>query len=223
MPASHSSSIQASPRHMRLVTSQDLLHTSINATLSTKTDRPSTPVHHIQEDDYGSASDLNTGPRRTAAEMQVLHQRQLVTHKPHTTTQISGRLVALWSLGHLEGKSNNGCQGRMGLTWGQAKVYCQVLFEFGIVGTCSCRVFVGVKLSVLYWARSAMMLRIDQVGQVVLVWVHRNKYKTHSATPNQIRLTPRAEAKTKSLIGRQAARPPFHVLRWLEGKLTMHP
>ncbi|CAF3446273.1 unnamed protein product [Fusarium graminearum] len=68
-----------------------------------------------------------------------------------------------------------------------------------------------------------MMLRIDQVGQVVLVWVHRNKYKTHSATPNQIRLTPRAEAKTKSLIGRQAARPPFHVLRWLEGKLTMHP
>ncbi|CAF3446287.1 hypothetical protein SNK03_003256 [Fusarium graminearum] len=53
MPASHSSSIQASPRHMRLVTSQDLLHTSINATLSTKTDRPSTPVHHIQEDDYG--------------------------------------------------------------------------------------------------------------------------------------------------------------------------
>ncbi|KAL3608101.1 hypothetical protein FPOAC2_03094 [Fusarium poae] len=52
MPTSHSSSIQASPRHMRLVTSQDLLHNSINATLSTKTDRPSTPVHHIQEDDY---------------------------------------------------------------------------------------------------------------------------------------------------------------------------
>ncbi|PTD03184.1 hypothetical protein FCULG_00009812 [Fusarium culmorum] len=129
MPASHSSSIQASPRHMRLVTSQDLLHTSINATLSTKTDRPSTPVHHIQEDDYGSASDPSTGPRRTAAEMQVLHQRQLVTHKPHTTTQISGGL------------------GRMCLTRGQAKVYCQVLFEFGIVGTCSCRVFVGANSS----------------------------------------------------------------------------
>ena len=52
MPASHTSSIQASPRNMRLVTSQDLLYTSINATLSTKTNRPSTPVHHIQEDDY---------------------------------------------------------------------------------------------------------------------------------------------------------------------------
>ncbi|CAG7556120.1 uncharacterized protein B0J16DRAFT_72222 [Fusarium flagelliforme] len=52
MPASHTSSIEASPRNMRLATSQELLYTSINATLSTKTNRPSTPVHHIQEDDY---------------------------------------------------------------------------------------------------------------------------------------------------------------------------
>ncbi|RSL39070.1 hypothetical protein CEP53_014345 [Fusarium sp. AF-6] len=51
MPGSHSSSIQSSPRSMRLVTSQDL-YTSINATLTSKDNRPSTPVHHIQEDDY---------------------------------------------------------------------------------------------------------------------------------------------------------------------------
>ncbi|KAL7767779.1 hypothetical protein ACKLNR_002080 [Fusarium oxysporum f. sp. zingiberi] len=52
MPGQRSSSIQAAPRNMRVVTSQDLLYTSITATLSTKTNRPSTPVHHIQEDDY---------------------------------------------------------------------------------------------------------------------------------------------------------------------------
>ncbi|SCN78988.1 uncharacterized protein FFB20_09482 [Fusarium fujikuroi] len=52
MPGQHSSSIQGAPRNMRVVTSQDLLYTSITATLSTKTNRPSTPVHHIQEDDY---------------------------------------------------------------------------------------------------------------------------------------------------------------------------
>ncbi|KAJ4185377.1 hypothetical protein NW755_008374, partial [Fusarium falciforme] len=51
MPGSHSSSIQSSPRSMRLVTSQDL-YTSINATLTSKDNRPSTPVHHIQENDY---------------------------------------------------------------------------------------------------------------------------------------------------------------------------
>ncbi|KAF4469161.1 hypothetical protein FALBO_3944 [Fusarium albosuccineum] len=51
MPGSHSSSTQSAPRSMRLVTTQDL-YTSINATLSSKDNRPSTPVHHIQEDDY---------------------------------------------------------------------------------------------------------------------------------------------------------------------------
>lgn len=51
MPGSHSSSIQSSPRSMRLVTSQDL-YTSISATLTSKDNRPSTPVHHIQENDY---------------------------------------------------------------------------------------------------------------------------------------------------------------------------
>ncbi|KAH6899662.1 hypothetical protein B0T10DRAFT_1820 [Thelonectria olida] len=43
--------IPPSPRNMRLVTPHDL-HTSINATLTSKDNRPSTPVHHIQEDDY---------------------------------------------------------------------------------------------------------------------------------------------------------------------------
>ncbi|KAF4961990.1 hypothetical protein FSARC_9896 [Fusarium sarcochroum] len=64
MPGSHSSSLQASPRNMRLVTSQDL-YTSINATLSTKTNRPSTPVHHIQEDDYTVPAPPPPSPTKT--------------------------------------------------------------------------------------------------------------------------------------------------------------
>ncbi|CAM1501086.1 Fc.00g102480.m01.CDS01 [Cosmosporella sp. VM-42] len=54
MPSNHVSSPLAIPspqRSMRLVTSQDL-YTSINATLASKDNRPSTPNHHIQEDDY---------------------------------------------------------------------------------------------------------------------------------------------------------------------------
>ncbi|OBS28904.1 hypothetical protein FPOA_02839 [Fusarium poae] len=77
MPTSHSSSIQASPRHMRLVTSQDLLHNSINATLSTKTDRPSTPVHHIQEDDYAVPA-----PPPPSPTLDTRHHTQIVTQTP---------------------------------------------------------------------------------------------------------------------------------------------
>lgn len=54
MPAPHAVSplaIPPSPRNMRLVTSQDL-YTSINATLASKDNRPSTPGHHIKADDY---------------------------------------------------------------------------------------------------------------------------------------------------------------------------
>ncbi|KAL6415057.1 hypothetical protein AUP68_01599 [Ilyonectria robusta] len=54
MPAPHAVSplaIPPSPRNMRLVTSQDL-YTSINATLASKDNRPSTPGHHIKADEY---------------------------------------------------------------------------------------------------------------------------------------------------------------------------
>ncbi|KAI9172389.1 hypothetical protein HJFPF1_01891 [Paramyrothecium foliicola] len=56
MPSAHITSplaMQASQQNIRLVASPQELYTSLNATLASKyNNRPSTPIRHIQEDDY---------------------------------------------------------------------------------------------------------------------------------------------------------------------------
>ncbi|TDZ25603.1 hypothetical protein C8034_v001751 [Colletotrichum sidae] len=70
MPASQIASplpVPPSRRNLRLMTGQDL-YASLNATLTSTTHRPATPVHMIQEQDYSVPAPPPPSPVSFAAE-----------------------------------------------------------------------------------------------------------------------------------------------------------